>query len=184
MTNFKVYKGLGILRKMHDFLQEAIKKSLFTMHLSNLSMNMVYQPGEEHLIKTKRSLNKAMRIMLFKGKFESAQPLFQQWTIVLLHLNINLQQSKFTKKLILCQHLDSIQEYLPITYTTSINNTNNIKLILPYHRTSVEVPSLFYQSFTTWNSVPKNIQECHSLNTFAKEYQNYILQVMTESMHV
>ena len=88
------------------------------------------------------------------------------------------------KKLILCQHLDSIQEYLPITYTTSINNTNNIKLILPYHRTSVEVPSLFYQSFTTWNSVPKNIQECHSLNTFAKEYQNYILQVMTESMHV
>ena len=30
-----------------------------------------------HLIKIERSLNKAVRIMLFKGKSESAQPLFQ-----------------------------------------------------------------------------------------------------------
>ena len=95
--------------------------------------------------------------MLFKGKFELAQPLFQHLNIVPLHLNINLQQSKFIKKLILCQHPDSIQEYLPITYSTSINNTNNTKLILLYYRTSAGVSSLFYQSFRIWNNFPKNI---------------------------
>ena len=95
--------------------------------------------------------------MLFKEKFESAQPLFQYLNIVQLHLNINLQQSKFMNKFILCRHPNSIQEYLPITYSTSINNTNNTKFILPYYRTSAGVPSLFYLSFRIWNNVPKNI---------------------------
>ena len=85
---------------------------------------------------------------------------------------------KFMKKLILYQHPDSIQEYLPTTYSTSINNTNNTKLILPYCRTSARVSALFYQSFRTWNNVPKNIQECHSLKPFAREYQKYILKPM------
>ena len=65
------------------------------------------------------------------------------------------------KKLILCQHLDSIQEYLPITYTTSINNTNNIKLILPYHRTSVEVPSLNTSRVSLTKYICKGISELH-----------------------
>ena len=65
------------------------------------------------------------------------------------------------KKLILCQHLDSIQEYLPITYTTSINNTNNIKLILPYHRTSVEVPSLNTSRVPLTKYICKGISELH-----------------------
>ena len=34
-------------------------------------------------IKTERNLNKALRVMLFKGKFESAQSLFQYRNIVL-----------------------------------------------------------------------------------------------------
>ena len=96
--------------------------------------------------------------MVFKAKFELAQPLFQYLNIVSLHLNINLQQSKFMEKLILCQHPDSIQEYLPITYSTLINNTNNTKLILPYYRTSAGFSSLFYLSFRTWNNVQKTFK--------------------------
>ena len=135
--------------------------------------------SKAHLTKIERSLNKAVRIMIFKGKFESAQPLFQYLNTLPLYLNINLQQSKFLKKLILCQHPDSIEEYLSIIYSTSINNTNNTKLILPYYKSSPGYSLLFYQSYRTWNNVPKNVQECHSLKTSAKEYQKYILQPMT-----
>ena len=179
MTNIKVNKGVGILRKMHDFLQEKQLKNLYNAFIKPFTEYDGEGAPKRHLIKIERSLNKAVGIMLFQGKFESAQPPFQYLNIVLLHLNINLQQSKFMKKLILCQHSDSIQENLPITYSTSINNTNNTKLILPYYRTSVGVSSIFYQSFRIWNNVPKNIPECHPLQTFAKEYQKHILQPMT-----
>ena len=102
---------------------------------------------KKHLIKIERSLNKAVNIMLLKGKFESAQPLFQYLNIVPLHLNINLQQSKFMKKLILCQHPDSIQEYLPITYSTSKSNTNNTKLILLYYNIYIGLQREFHHYF-------------------------------------
>ena len=137
MTNIKVNKGLGILRKMCDFLQEKQLKNLYNAFVEPLTEYDVLAWGgapKMHLIKIKRNFNKALRIMLFKEKFESAQPLFQYLNIVWLHLNINLQQSKFTRKLIFCQHPDSIQEYPPITYNISINNTNKTKFILPYYR--------------------------------------------------
>ena len=111
MTNIKVNKGVGILRKMHDFLQEKQQKNLYNVFIKPFTEYGVLAWGgapKPHLIKIERSLNKAVRIMLFKGKFESAQPLFQYLNVVPLHLNINLQQSKFMKKLILCQHPDSI----------------------------------------------------------------------------
>ena len=161
MTNIKVNKGVGTLRKICDFLQEKHMKNLcnvFIKPFTKYDLLAWAEAPKTHLIKIKRSLNKAVTIMLFKGKFESAQPLFQYLNNVQLHLNINLQQSKFMKKFILCRHLDSIQKCLPITYSTSINNTNNTKLILPYYRTSAGVSSLFYLSFRIWNNVPKNIQ--------------------------
>ena len=111
MTNIKVNKGVGILRKMHDFLQEKQQKNLYNVFIKPFTEYGVLAWGgapKPHLIKIERSLNKAVRIMLFKEKSESALPLFQYLNIVLLHLNINLQQSKFMKKLILCQHPDSI----------------------------------------------------------------------------
>ena len=106
---------LGILRKMCDFLQENQLENLYNAFIKPFTEYGVLAKGvapKIHLIKIERSLNKAVRIMSFKGKFESAQPLFQYLNIVLLHINMNLQQSKFMKKLILCQHLDSIQEYI------------------------------------------------------------------------
>ena len=79
------------------------------------------------------------------------------------------------KKLILCQHPDSIQENLPITYSISINNTNNTKLILPYYRT---IHQYFIRALE-YGTMSQKIFQSHPLKTFAKEYQKYILQPMT-----
>ena len=80
MTNIKANKGVGILRKMHDFLQEKQLKNLYNALIKPFTKYGVLAWGgapKTHLIKIERSFNKAVRIMLFKGKSESAQLLFQ-----------------------------------------------------------------------------------------------------------
>ena len=131
---------------MCDFLQEMKLKTLYKAFLKPFNEYGVLAWGgapKTHLIKIERNLNKAVRIMLFKGKFESAHPLFQYLNFVPLHLSVNLQQSKFMKKLILCQHSDFIQEYQSITYLTSINKKNNTKLILPITGLQREIHHFF-----------------------------------------
>ena len=85
ITNTKVSKGVGILRKMCDFLQEKHMKNLWNAFIKPFTKYDVLawvEAPKTHLIKIKRSLNKDVVIMLFKGKFESAQPLFQYLNIV------------------------------------------------------------------------------------------------------
>ena len=75
---------------MHDFSQEKQLKDLYNAFIKPFTEYGVLAWGgapKTHLIKIERSLNKAVRIMLFKGKYESAQPLFQYLNIVPLHLN-------------------------------------------------------------------------------------------------
>ena len=90
MTNIKVNKRVRILRKMRYFLQENLYNA-FTKPFTEYSVLAWGEAPKTHLIKIERSLNEAVRMMPFKGKFESAQPLFQHLNIVPLHLNINLQ---------------------------------------------------------------------------------------------
>ena len=75
---------------MRYFLQENLYNA-FTKPFTEYSVLALGEAPKTHLIKIERSLNEAVRMMPFKGKFESAQPLFQHLNIVPLHLNINLQ---------------------------------------------------------------------------------------------
>ena len=59
-----------------------------------------------HLLKLKRTLNKAMRIMAFKSKHKSAKPLNVYYKILILEANIKLNQGKFIWELIQNQHPD------------------------------------------------------------------------------
>ena len=65
------------------------KKAIGKSYLLKLSLNryaVIAWGGapKTYLIKIERSLNEAVRIMLFQGKIESAQPLFQYLNILLL----------------------------------------------------------------------------------------------------
>ena len=60
---------------MNDFSQEKQLKNLYNAFIKPFTEYGVLAWGgapKTHLIKIERSLNKAVRIMLFKGKYESA----------------------------------------------------------------------------------------------------------------
>ena len=52
-----------------------------------------------HLNKVSRNINKAVRVMVFKNKYESTKYLFEYLNIVPFDINIKLQQGKFMKQL-------------------------------------------------------------------------------------
>ena len=84
MTDIKVNKGVAILKKMGDFLWEKQLKNVYNAFIKPFTEYGVLVWGgapKTHLIKIERSLNKAVSIMLLKGKFESAQPLSQYLNI-------------------------------------------------------------------------------------------------------
>ena len=112
-----------------------------------------------HLVKIERSVNKAVRIKLFQGK--CTVTVKYQAIAVKVHEKVDPLSAPRFRTRVFTNHIRA-----------SINNTTNTKLIL----SSAGVLSLFYQSFKTWDNVPKNIPECHSPKAFPKEYQKYILQ--------
>ena len=72
----KINKGLGILKKMCHFFQEDTLVSLFYAFLKPyIDYGSLTWEGttNTHLLKLKRTLNKAMRIMAFRSKYESAK---------------------------------------------------------------------------------------------------------------
>ena len=75
----KINKGIGILKKMCQFLQEDTRVSLFNAFVKPyVDYGSLTWGGNAntHLLNLKQTLNKAVRIMAFRSKYESAEPLF------------------------------------------------------------------------------------------------------------
>ena len=97
---------------MCHFLQEDTLVSLFNAFLKPyIDYGSLTWGGtaNTHFLKLKRTLNKAMRIMAFRNKYESAKPLYIYYKILPLEANIKLNQGKFIWKLTQNQHPDCIQ---------------------------------------------------------------------------
>ena len=60
------------------------------------------------------------------------------------------------QKLLSKQHPEIMEEKFPLCYNESINNSEHIKLILPYYRTSLGTSSLHYQGCKIWNEITKS----------------------------
>ena len=97
--------------------------------------------------------------MMFKNKHESTKPFFDYYSIAPFDINIKLQQGKFMKQSSLDLQPESIKKHFPLRYIDAINNTNSDKLVIPNHKTTVGVSSLFYQSFKRWNEIPKKLKQ-------------------------
>ena len=83
---------------MCHFFQEDTLVSLFYAFLKpHIDYGSLTWEGttNTHLLKLKRTLNKAMRIMAFRSKYESAKPLCIYYKILPLEANIKLNQVKF-----------------------------------------------------------------------------------------
>ena len=96
---------------MCHFLQEDTLVSLFNAFLKPyIDYGSLTWGGtaNTHLLKLKRTLNKAMRIMAFRSKYESAKPLYIYYKILPLEANIKLNQGNFIWKLTHNQHPNKI----------------------------------------------------------------------------
>ena len=94
----KINKGIGILKKMRPFLQEDTLVSLsnaFIKPYVDYGSLAWGSTANTHLLKLKRTLNKTVRIMAFRSKYESAKPLYISYKILPLEANIKLNQGKF-----------------------------------------------------------------------------------------
>ena len=84
-------KGLGIIKKMRHFLKKDTLVSLFYAFLKPyIDYGSLTWGGNAntHLLKLKQTLNKAMKIMAFRSKYESAKPLYISYKIIPLEANI------------------------------------------------------------------------------------------------
>ena len=75
------------------------------------------------------------------------------------------------KKCIQQQHPEVICDKYPLLYSSSTNNSDQTKLIVPYFRTTVGVSSLPYQGYKMWNAIPSTIKQLTNINLFTKKKQ-------------
>ena len=158
---------------MRHFLQEKQLKLLFSAFISPyLNYGALAWGGgaaKTHINKLERSLRKTIRFMMFKDKKHIAKPLYKYLKILPMELNIKLLQAKFMKKLILKEHTKITCDKYPLNYNSSINNSDQTTLIVPYFRTNLDTCSLAFKGYKAWNDVPKHIKELSSIKSFIAE---------------
>ena len=167
---------------MRHFLQE---KQLFLFSVFN-SPHLNYGTpawggaAKTHLNKTDRNLRKTIRLMMFKDKKHIAEPLYKYLKILPLELTIKLLQAKFMKNLILEEHPKIICEKYPLNYNSSINNSDQTKLVVPYIRTNLGTCSLVFKGYMVWNDISKHIKELSSIKLFIKEYRDLLAEKISD----
>ena len=133
-----------------------------------------------HLTKIDRSIRKTIRLMMFKEKRHTAKPLYEYLKILPVSLNNKLLQAKFMKNCILQEHPEVICDKYPVVLSSSINNSDQTKLVTPYFRTTAGVSSLAYQGCKTWNAIPSPIKQLANTKLFTKKYKEYLLLEIPE----
>ena len=118
--------------------------------------------------------------MMFKEKRHTVKPLYEYLKILPVSSNNELLQAKFMKKLILQEHPEVVCDKYPLVYSSSINNSDQTKLIKPYFRTSAGVSSIAYQGYKTWNAIPSLIKRPANTKLFMKKYEEHLLLQIPE----
>ena len=96
--NSKIIRGLGILRKVRNYVQEKTSKNIFNSFIKPYVDYRALRWGgatQSQLAKIDKSIKKSMRIMLFKGKYDLVKPFYEYLKILPLSENIKLLQGKF-----------------------------------------------------------------------------------------
>ena len=71
---------------------------------------------------------------MFKSKRHTAKTMYEYLKILPVSLNNKLLQEKFVKKHILQEHPEIICDKYPLVNSSSINNSDQTKLVTPYFR--------------------------------------------------
>ena len=115
--------------------------------------------------------------MMFKEKIHTVKLLHEYLKIIPVSLNNKVLQARFMKKRTL---QEVICDKYPPVYSSSINNSDQTKLIKPYFRTSAGVSSIAYQGYKTWNAIPSLIKRPANTKLFMKKYEEHLLLQIPE----
>ena len=101
-----------------------------------------------YLEKINKTLNRSIRIILFKQKYDIVKYL----SILPLKQNIKLQQGKFAWILKSHNLRNCLLNEFSLMHSHTINNVNQQKLIIPCYRTKPGKRYVLCQDYKLWNS--------------------------------
>ena len=115
--------------------------------------------------------------MMFKEKIHTVKPLYEYLKIIPVSLNNKILQARFMKKRTL---QEVICDKYPLVYSSSINNSDQTKLITPYFRTTAGVSSPAYQGYKTWNAITSPVKQLANTKLFIKKCEEHLLLEIPE----
>lgn len=175
--NFKISKGNGILYKLRDFVSKQILRTLYYSFIQPYIdyglLNWGSAP-KSYLEIIRKNLNKTIRIMSFKGKYESTKELFENFKILDFDSNHKYKIGTFMYKL--------NNNLLPIKISNMFHKLNTGKenvtsgYLLPSVKTNFGKRFITFTGISNWKKIPKNIKEKGTLKLFSKYYKKHIME--------
>ena len=99
-----------------------------------------------YLEKINKTLNRSIRTILFKQKYDIVKLFYKHLGTLPLKQNIKLQQGKFMWKLSSQNLPNCLLNKFSLIHNQAINNANQ-KLIIPYYRATTGKRSVPYQGY-------------------------------------
>ena len=165
----KISKSIGIINKIKSVLPRSTLRSLyFTLIYPYINYcNIIWSNTfSSHMHPLKVLQKRAIRIINNKPSRDHTHELFINSGILKLE-----DITKFNLGVYMYKH-----QHDELYLRSHNHNTRTRNFLLPiYSRLSSTQQSLQYQGPTVWNSIPNDIKECHSLQSFKKHYRSYLL---------
>lgn len=166
----KISRHIALLYQIKDLMPPDVLKSIYYAHIYSLLTycNPIWSTTySTYLTPLKLQLKKIVRIITNSSYFEHTDPLFKQTK--LLKLND-------VTKLAIATHMyinkdDHRHLFPPHDYNTRHRDDLNV----PLHRLSKFQHTTAYLGPVIWNSIPPQIQEAPSLNSFKARLKNHII---------
>ena len=168
----KLIKGNAILAKVRHFIPAYLLINTYNAHIQShidYGHNLWGYAAQCHLDNTVSQQKRSLRIMHFKDwRFRRSSSLFLQSKTLPLSKQILLNSGKTLWKIahgLICPTLDSL-----------FKKKSTTSFFLPFKRLDVSQNSIFYSGVRAWNSIPAKIRALPSVNSFKKEYKDYLLK--------
>ena len=120
-----------------------------------------------------------LRTVQNKSRFSDVKQLYISYNILPVQLLYKLNIAKIVYKCLHCKETVSIVMY-EIFNKNCFNHSVNTRLCstkyLYLQANSSIFKSLIYLATLLWNSIPINIRQSPTVNTFSMSYRNYILE--------
>ena len=166
----KISRHIALLYQIKDFMPLDVLKSVYYAHIYSLLTycNPIWcTTYPTYLIPLNLQLKKIVRIITNSTYLEHTKPLFKQTRLLKLNdiTKLSIATFMYTNK-------TEMSNLLP-SHNFGTRHRDNLRL--PLHRLSKFKHSTNYLGPVIWNTIPPQIQDAPSLNTFKNRLKKHIL---------